>query len=287
MTVRTSPNGQIQPRNGATQTAAIVPAQGGGIESLMAKFVPGMAQVLPKHITPDRMARLALSALRNTRRLADCDKSSFFGSLLQAAQLGLEPNTPLQQAWLLPYGRECKLVIGYQGMLDLLRRTGEVSNLQAHIVREGDVFEREMGLEPKLRHVPSDDPDREDRPMTHVYCVVAFKDGSTQREVMSRGQVDAIRKRSRSSGNGPWATDYGEMAKKTVIRRMCKLAPRSIERADTLARAIQIDEAHERDAERSYAEGLGEVAAGMVQGLESQEQEPKSNPVATSEAVAQ
>ena len=118
-------------------------------------------------------------------------------------------------------------MLGYRGMASLARRSGDVLSIDAHVVHAKDDFQLTYGLHQDLHHVPDlgDDPG----PMTGVYCVVTFKDGSTQFSYMTKSQVDKIRRRSKTSGSGPWVTDYEEMAKKTVFRQVFKWLPISIE----------------------------------------------------------
>lgn len=209
---------------------------------------------LPRHMTPERMARIATTELRKTPKLAQCEPMSFLGAVIQCAQLGLEPGSGLGHAYILPYDvrkknasgkwetvrTDAQLIIGYRGMIDLARRSGQILSLSATAVYQGDEFECVMGLEPTLKHIPDfDNPDREhaDR-LTFVYAVAKLKDGGTQFAVMSRAQINAIRGRSKAAESGPWVTDYEAMALKTVIRRLFKYLPVSVE----LQRAVQLDE---------------------------------------------
>lgn len=155
---------------------------------------------------------------------------------MQAAQLGVEPNTPLGQAYLIPYGNVCQFQLGYKGLIDLAYRSGEVSSIQAHEVHENDVFEYEYGLEPKLKHIPA----QKDRGnVIMYYAVLKLKNGGVGFEVMSREDVETFaRKKSKAFNNGPWQTDFDEMAKKTVLKKVLKYAPLKTE----FARAVATDE---------------------------------------------
>jgi recombination protein RecT len=196
---------------------------------------------LPRHMTAERMARVALTEVRKTPALAQCDVRTFIGAVIQLSQLGLEPGGALGHAYLIPFENRSKkttdvqLIIGYRGMIDLARRSGQIQSLQAVVVREGDKFDVQMGLMPSLVHVPAFD---DDKAMTFVYAVAVFKDGGRQFEVMTRGQVERVRKQSRAGNAGPWVTHFEEMAKKTVIRRLFKYLPVSIE----LQTAVALDE---------------------------------------------
>lgn len=200
---------------------------------------------LPKHMTPDRMLRVAMTELRKVPKLQQCHPASFIGAIIQCSQLGLEPGGHLGHVYLIPFENrksgtiECQVIPGYKGMLELANRSGKVSSPQAHAVYENDFFEFEYGLTPKLRHIPA----RDNRgKIIYVYACVSIKDGGNQFEVMSLEEVNSIRARSKTANSGPWQTDYEEMARKTVIRRLFKYLPVSIE----MVQAITLDEAADR-----------------------------------------
>lgn len=220
-------------------------AQGDSLANLLARedVRRQIALALPSHMTPERLLRIALTEARRAPKLLDCNSTSFLAAVFQCAQLGLEPGGSLGHAYLVPYGREVQFQIGYRGMIDLARRSGQIESLSAHAVYEGDRFECELGLAESLIHVPDwNNPNRTDQSrLQFVYAVAHLKDGGRQFEVMSRAEVDAIKKRSRSGSSGPWQTDYGAMALKTVVRRLFKWLPVSIE----LSRAVSLDEAAE------------------------------------------
>lgn len=182
-----------------------------------------IAKALPTVITPERFTRIVLTALSSNPKLQQCTPQSFLGAMMTAAQLGVEPNTALGQAYLIPYGRECQFQLGYKGLIDLAYRSGEVSNIQAMEVYENDLFEFEYGLEPKLKHIPAKS-DRGD--VVYYYAIFKMKDGGYNFAVMS---VDDARKHgrkfSKSFSSGPWHDNFDEMAKKTVLKKVLKYAP--------------------------------------------------------------
>ena len=190
---------------------------------------PAIKKALPSVITPERFTRMVLSALSSTPKLAECSPQSFLAAMMTAAQLGVEPNTALGQAYLLPYRNhgqmECQFQLGYQGLIDLAYRSGEVSVIQAHTVYENDVFEYELGMDPKLRHVPA----KADRgEAVAYYAMFKTKDGGYGFEVMSVDDVQRHAQRyskSYGSGTSPWRSNFDEMAKKTVLKRALKYAP--------------------------------------------------------------
>lgn len=234
--------------------------RGGEIVDMLEKMKPAIAQALPKHISAERIARIALTAVRSNPALAKCSPQSFLGSLLQASQLGLEVNTPLGQAYLIPYNDVCTLVIGYQGMLDLSRRSGMVKAIYAHPVFQGDTFNYELGLEPKLQHKPCEEPGD----LTHVYAVARLTDGEPIFTVLTKRDVERYRNRSRAKSSGPWMTDYVAMALKTSVRRLFRWLPKSAEQA----LAVAIDEAGERDG--SQSESFAPEVVGLLSQLPEQ-----------------
>lgn len=188
-----------------------------------------IAKALPSVLTPERFSRMAMTAITKTPKLAECSPQSFIGSLLTAAQLGLEPNTPLGQAYLIPFynGRkriyECQFQVGYKGMIDLCNRSGEIKNIEAHIVYENDEFEFEYGLDSKLKHKPcmSD----KGAPVW-VYALYRLNNGGYGFEVMSVDDCMAHgEKYSKTFNNSPWQTNPEEMMKKTVLKKVLKYAP--------------------------------------------------------------
>lgn len=207
---------------------------------LLKRMRAQIEKALPSVITPERFTRIALTAYSRNEKLQECTAESFLGSMMQAAQLGVEPNTPLGQAYLIPYRNrgvmEVQFQLGYRGMIDLAYRSGEVQNIQAHEVYENDTFEYELGLEPKLRHVPAL-KDRGD--VILYYAVFKLTNGGVGFEVMSKEDVEAFaKKKSKTYGTGPWQSDFDAMAKKTLVKRLLKFAPLKSD----FVRAVTTDE---------------------------------------------
>ncbi len=215
------------------------------IQGMLQTYKGEIARALPKHMTADRMARVALTECRKTPALLKCRPESLFGAVIQAAQLGLEPGGALGHCYILPFGNEATFLVGYRGMIDLARRSGQIVTLEAHPVYDGDDFECSFGLSSDLKHIPDwNNPNRTDaNNLRFVYAVAKLKDGGIQFDVMSRAEVDSIRGRSKAGRSGPWVTDYVAMALKTVIRRLFKYLPVSIE----LQIASNLDERAEAD----------------------------------------
>lgn len=239
-----------------------------------------IAKALPTVMTPERFTRIALSAVGNTPKLAVCTPQSFLGAMMNAAQLGLEPNTPLGQAYLIPYENrkkgitECQFQIGYKGLLDLAYRSGEVSMVDAQVVYENDKFDYELGLNPILKHKPS--MANRGNPISY-YAIVKLKNGGYSFQVMSYNDVKKhAEKYSKSYNSGPWQTNFDEMAKKTVLKKALKYAPlktdfvRAVSEDETIKESVSNDmsevpnEFYEAEYEESYVDEHTDPVTGEV-----------------------
>lgn len=200
------------------------------IADLIKAMEPEIKRALPEVITPERFTRMALSALNVTPKLMECTQMSFLAALMNAAQLGLEPNTPLGQAYLIPYKNkksgvmECQFQIGYKGLIELSYRNPQMQMISAQAVYENDDFQYELGLNPKLEHHPVLDGRGEVRLFYGFYKLV---NGGFGFEVMSKSAMDQYMRKYSSSGSSysPWDDNYESMAKKTVIKQALKYAP--------------------------------------------------------------
>lgn len=200
---------------------------------LQDNFKQQFKMALPKHITPERFVRIAITAISKNSKLLQCTRESLLSCLIDLSQLGLEPDGRL--AHLIPYGTECKLIVDYKGYVDLARRSGEVADVHADVVFENDFFEYSFGSEGKLVHRPV----LANRGAAKAaYSFVKLKDGSSSFEVMGIPEVEVIKERSEGwkafkkgiIKTNPWYTDWNEMAKKTVFRRHSKWLPLSSEK---------------------------------------------------------
>lgn len=227
----------------APQTAIAGPAQRPTLVQFFQKNLAGqLAMALPRHLTPDRMTRVVLTAVRTVPNLGKCSQESFAGAVMSLAQLGLEPNTPLGHAYLIPRdshkrGWEVTTIIGYQGYLELARRSGIVKTIYAHVVREGDHFEYELGIHKRLEHRPKAPLDAK---ITHVYSVAHIEGSEPLFEVLTFAEVEKRRKIG-ASGRGnstPWDQHWEAMAKKSAIRAIWPWLPKSAE----MAQAAEIDD---------------------------------------------
>lgn len=215
--------------------------------AMLEKFKGEIARALPRHINPDRMARIALTAFRMTPKLAECDPRSVFAAVIQSSQLGLEVGL-MGEAHLVPFGNQCQLIPGYTGLMKLVRQSGLVQDIYAHEVRVNDKFTLKLGMERSLEHEPLTAPggfpasDEERGEVVGFYAVAVFKDGSRTFVAMGRKEVEKIRDNSRGyqaakrfKKESIWDSDFVAMGLKTVIRRLCKFMPKSPELATALA----------------------------------------------------
>ena len=220
---------------------------------------PEIKKALPSVITSERFMRMAMSSLNNTPELQNCTPISFLAALMNVAQLGLEPNTPLGQAYLIPYKNkgvyECQFQIVYKGLIDLAYRNGQMQTIQAQCVYENDYFEYEFGLEPKLIHRPAYEDKGE---LTYFYGLFRTMNGGYGFSVMSKAEMDIYAKqysKAFDSSYSPWKTCYEEMAKKTVIKQALKYAPIKTD----LQKVISSDESIKRAIGQDMTEIKNEI----------------------------
>lgn len=238
------------------KTSKMVASQAGigQVKAFMESQKATLAAVLPRHVSPDRMLKIALGAMRTTPKLMGCTVESLMGAVVQVSQLGLEPNTPLGHAYLIPFENrqknttEVQIVLGYKGLIDLARRSGQIVSIGAHEVCANDHFEYAYGLDERLEHRPALGERGE---IIAFYAVAKLVGGGHAFEVMSNQQVLDIRdasqgwkqaKRYGKTENTPWGGHYAEMGRKTVLRRLFKYLPVSIE----LANAAALDDLNAR-----------------------------------------
>lgn len=209
-----------------------------------------------------RFIQCAVNCLTKTPALANCDKMSFFSCLMQLASFGLNPDG--RNAHPIPYGKTCTLVIDYKGFVTLALRCPKVSKVEAFVVHKGDHFRLVNG---EVEHIV-DDPWGDRGEVVGYYAVCQFSDGVKKFEVMSKAEVDGIRKRSRAGNNGPWVTDYDEMAKKTVFKRLTKWLPVTPELQDAVAKddeEYQNDKPNQNQFDRSARVTAKDILGGKKQ----------------------
>lgn len=227
--------------NTTTQPEKVKLTTSMSIADLIRALEPEIKRALPSVLTPERFTRMALNALSNTPKLSECSQMSFIAALMNSAQLGLEPNTPLGQSYLIPFKNnktkqlECQFQIGYKGMIDLVYRNNSVQTIQAQTVYANDEFFYELGLNSKLHHKPALDNRGE---AVAFYAYFKLENGGFGFEVMSKEDIiEYAQKYSQgiNSSYSPWKNNFEDMAKKTVIKRVLKYAPLKADDARAIA----------------------------------------------------
>lgn len=212
---------------------------------IMAKR-PTIMGIIPKGLDEGRLIRLSLIAVRKTPKLAQCSPQSVVGSVLQCAQLGLEPDGLLGQAYLVPFKDKwgklhAQLMIGYKGMINLIMRSGKAANISTRLVYENDDFDISYGTDPGIHHKPVYKGDRGE--VVGAYCVAKMTNGELVIDYMTRDEIEHVRNSGRSGNSDAWRNHWNEMARKCPIRRAFKYIPISTD----LDTAIALDEANDVD----------------------------------------
>jgi recombination protein RecT len=205
-----------------------------------------IAAALPKHMNSDKVLRIAMTEIARNPKLKECSADSLATAIIQSSQLGLFPDSILGEAYLIPYVNrkknvtECQFQVGYQGMLSLAYRSGEILNVDAQVVHENDKLEFTYGTEQKLKFIPEIRGERGE--VVCYYAIAHLKNGGSQFIIMSKEDINKHRNYSKTgSSDSPWATNYDAMAKKTCIKSLLKYLPRSAENMN-LIKAISLDD---------------------------------------------
>jgi len=209
--------------------------------SIIDKLKPSLETALPKHLTKERFARILLTQFRRIPKLCDCTQESIGGAVLTAAQLGIEIGVN-GQGWIIPYKNEATLVIGYQGLVDLVYRSEKIDYLDAEVICENDEISVEKGANPRLRHVPNL---RERGKAYAVYAVAKVKGAmDAVFAVLTMEEIQKIKNSSHGAekSDSPWQKWPEEMYKKTALKRLCKLLPKSVELRDALEYESEAEE---------------------------------------------
>lgn len=209
------------------------------IRTLLQKSKSQIAMALPKHLSADRIIRVAMTSIQRTPKLLECDPKSLIGAIIQSSQLGLEPDGVLGHAYLIPYGNQVQFIPGYKGLIDLARRSGQVVSIGSHVVYSNEKFTMKFGLSETLEHEPLPPSQRGER--KGVYAVARLKDGSVHFEWLWSEEVETVKNNSLKKMRkpaGPWIDNEDEMWRKTGIRRLAKYLPLSVE----FAKAAAVDE---------------------------------------------
>lgn len=188
------------------------------------QMAPELKAALPAHVTPEKFTRVAMTAIQNNPDLQNADRRSLFGAIVRLAQDGLLPDG--REAALVLFGNKAQAMPMIAGVLKKVRQSGEVSKVSAQVVYENDVFTVKYGFDEDVEHIPPA-LDKPRGKAIGAYATAVLKDGTQMLEVMSLEEIEKVRSVSRSGGKGPWAQWWGEMARKTVMRRLSKRLPMS------------------------------------------------------------
>lgn len=273
---QTAQNGALAAQN-EKQTEVAKTDKPKNVKELLEARMGEIQKVLPSVITPQQFLRLALNALQNTKHLMECTMQSFYGAIMQCAQLGLKPNVN-GEAYLIPFfnGKkkvyECQFLTGYKGLMLLARRSGEIASIDAQTVYENDTFDLSFGFEPTLIHKPYLKGNR-GNPIG-FYAALILKDGGKTAYYMTVEDAKAYGERySKTYNAGPWQTDFESMAKKSCLRQVLKYAPMSTD----------VDRAVDADEKVLKFETNASVDEGMV---EIEEEEPTPEEIAEAAVAA-
>lgn len=210
------------------------------VRAMLEKMQSQLALALPAHIKPERLARVALSCMTTQPALLDCSARSIKLALMTAAQLGLEPGV-LGQGYLIPYKQVATFVPGWQGVIDLVSRSGRASAWTGAVF-EGDEFDFHLGTSPQVHHRPCGESDP--AKLTHVYAIGMVKDAPVPLiEVWNAARVWAHRDRFNKVGRKHYSFEHPEMyARKVVLLQVCKYLPKSVELSAALELSHRVDE---------------------------------------------
>lgn len=200
------------------------------------KMIPQFQMALPPHIKPEAFYRAILTTLQAKPELMSQDPKSLLMACMTCAQMGLDPNPQLGQAWFVPFGNKITFIPGYKGYIYLARNSGEIASISAQVVRKGDQFKYQFGLHEDLQHIPS--PGCADKPITHVWAMAKYKNGEHYFDVMTIDEVEHIRQKAVSKNSPAWKDYYSAMCKKTVIRQISKFLPLSVQKVASYDEAI-------------------------------------------------
>jgi len=209
----------------------------GALQGLLDKYKNQIAVALPKHMTPERMIRVALTAVSQSPKLQECNPLTICGAIVQASILGLEPSSVLGECFLVPFfnkkagGLEAQLIIGYQGKIKLVANTGQLMGIKAAPVRENDEFEFDDGIEPFVKHKYYHVADR--GKVIGFWAGAKLKSGFMSIAYMSVAEAQEHRDKFAMTKDraghvfGVWADNFEAMALKTVIHKCMKYIPKS------------------------------------------------------------
>lgn len=255
---------------------ALADTSDGGFKQMMNRALPSIAQVASKHLSAERLVKIALVARQKTPKLRTCTPESFLLAIMEAAEVGLEPNTPLHHAALVPFfnnktgKNEVQFQAEWRGLVHLAAKGGGLKTARARLVYEADDCHIEEGVERSITHRPNlTVADRGE--VVLAYAVAELKDGTVDWDYMTRAQLDKIRAGSKAANSGPWVDHTEQMYKKTIIKRLMNQIPLDLETATAIARddnpgAVNDDVLGELAASASGSGDRSADLAGKIRG---------------------
>lgn len=243
------------------------------------------ASTLPKHVDVERFEKSFMMAARDNTELMKCSPASLFSCITDAAAMGLELGGPMSTCYMIPFRdsrkgtTEAQLVIGYKGMIELMRRSGDVDQIDFQCVYQGDKFKSLLGDDAGIYHEPSDDCDRERKPITHCYVIIRLRNGAKQRLVWPASRINKHKEqfsRGWNRSDSPWQTHWETMAFKTMIRHMFGrgLIPVSAE----VQRHIERDVDRLEQMATTVESAVEEIPDFVDSQQEQQQQQPEHTP---------
>lgn len=223
------------------------------VKSLLShpEVIGRMSEAATGKFDPARKRAEALIAFSRNPKLAECSDVSLARAVIKSAQLGLDCSGNTAQGYLVPYGNGCEFVTGYRGLIDLAVTGGAVRDIDAQVVYKGEEFEILLGTDPHIAHGPAREGGRGE--VDGVYAIATLPGGDKRVEWMTTPEIEAIRQKSRGKNQAPWRDHWGEMARKTVIRRLCKYLPQ----CSLLETALQ----HENEVDEKYRDVVSVVVS--------------------------
>ena len=234
------------------------------------------AALLPKNMTPERLLQIYLTEIKGNPRLMACTPKSLLSCIIETARLGLDPGSVLGLCFFVPYKSEARFQLGFPGLCELIYRTGRVSSITCGVVQEGDDFTFEFGTNQFLKHIPVGP--RDDKLITHAYSYCTIDGKYLSIEVMDRGEIDTIMKKAvakQKRQDGPWYEHFGEMSKKTVLKRHSKRLPKSIDVGKAIAEdnKTEFGQPELPDIDIGEAKVVEEDESWKTEALEEEERE--------------
>lgn len=214
------------------------PAPQDNVRNLLMSMKGEINNALPQYLPAEKFVRTSLTAINSNPKLLQCSPQSLLAAVMNSAQLGLEFNTPLGEAYLIPYGNQVQFQMGYQGLLKLAHNTGQFRRITAKKVHENDDFDIDYGTG-EIKHKPVLIGESGD--VIGYYAVYETKEGGRDSFYMSKEDAEAYGRRfSKSYNSGPWKTNFDAMAKKSCIIQVLKYAPKAIDKPE-LGQAMAYD----------------------------------------------